>query len=59
MKHYSKGRHFADIVGVQQESMAPLDNISVDNVSRKDGNAGITAASHRDSTLKETKFSNL
>jgi hypothetical protein len=31
MKQYLKGGHFADIVEVQQESMAALDSISIED----------------------------
>jgi len=57
-----KGRRFADFAEVQRESLAALGSISVevlDNVSSSGSGAGIAASSHRGSTLKGTKVSNL
>jgi hypothetical protein len=60
MKLVLKLRRCANVAEIQRESLAALDSISVeDNVSSNGNIAGIAASSHRGSTLKGTKVSNL
>jgi hypothetical protein len=54
-----KGTHFADVAEVQRESLAALDSISVEDFRNVSSSGSSTVSSHRGSTLKRTKVSNL
>jgi hypothetical protein len=59
MKQVLKGRHFANIAGIQWWPWTAFLLKILGSVSSSGSIAGIAAASHEDSTLKGNKVSNL